>query len=81
MTRRGAAPEGLLAGTSGGRINGESEPTIADSGLSAHLVDLLAREGVRTLADWRRLGKRRWSIFGVTTAVAKMLDAFAQRRP
>jgi hypothetical protein len=45
--------------------------------LPAHVLHLLHEEGVRDLDDWRRLGRRRLQIFGVTSRMVALLDAAA----
>jgi hypothetical protein len=42
------------------------------------IVERLASHGVRTLADWKRLGRRRHLLFGVTPTLVKKLDQLAQ---
>jgi hypothetical protein len=50
--------------------------------LSPVLVSRLAAEAVFTASDWRRLGRKRRTIFGITRAMVTQLDALAQgRRP
>lgn len=51
------------------------------SALPLHLVQRLQAEGVTTLDDWRALGRRRLSIWGVTRRTVAELDALAGRRP
>jgi hypothetical protein len=46
--------------------------------LSAAILERLAAEGVRTLEQWRALGRRRHELFGVTRRVAEQLDALAK---
>jgi hypothetical protein len=47
--------------------------------LPEQLVPRLAAEGVHSLTDWRRLGHRRKrSIFGITAAHVRQLDALAR---
>lgn len=42
------------------------------------LRERLAAEGVFTLRDWVKLGRRRRQLFGVTSATVKKLDALAR---
>ncbi|MGH2447222.1 MAG: hypothetical protein ACRDFS_01250 [Chloroflexota bacterium] len=62
----------------GGIDNGNAS-SLTHLNLRAHVVERLAAEGIHSLEDWRRLGKRRLQIFGLTTSIAKMLDAAARR--
>jgi len=80
MTKRGAAPEArdLGAADSTGAAAGHRADSVANLPLPAHVLEALAEEHVYTLTDWRRLGKRRWSIFGVTPKVVELLDAAAR---
>jgi hypothetical protein len=78
MGAQRAAPEGHCQATSGGRINSGNASTLSQLGLPAHVIGLLEAEGVRTLADWRRLGRKRLQIFGVTTAVCRLIDQAAK---
>lgn len=54
------------------------EATLTRLGLPRHVIGLLHDEGVDDLHDWRRLGKRRFQIFGITTKTAKVLDRAAR---
>jgi hypothetical protein len=78
VTTHGAAPEGHLAATSGGRINTGNAASIALPNLPLHVLHLLHEEGVRDLHDWRRLGRRRLRIFGITSKVVAQIDAAAR---
>lgn len=78
MRAHGAAPEDLLAGTSGGQINKGSRQSLPLE-LGEVILDRLRAEGIHDLHDWRQLGRRRMQIFGVTTSVAKKIDAAARR--
>lgn len=46
--------------------------------LPAHILERLHAEGVDDLADWMRLGRRRFQIFGITHRIAQLLDAAAR---
>jgi len=46
--------------------------------IPAHAVELLRREGVVTLLDWRSRGAARLNIFGLPRRVAKQLDRLAR---
>lgn len=47
--------------------------------LPPHTLERLHAEGVYSVADWRRLSrKRRGAIFGVTKATVALLDAAAR---
>jgi len=81
MRSKGAAPEGLLAGTSGGRSNSGNPVILAQLGLAPHVQARLEAEGIHSLEDWRRLCRRRFAIFGITRRTAGMLDAAAWRQP
>ncbi len=77
MRARSAAPEG---GTSGhGFSNGNG--AILTLGLPARITARLAAEGVRSLVDWRALGRKRLAIFGITPSVIKQLDDLAKVQP
>jgi hypothetical protein len=49
-------------------------------GLPAQILERLRAEGVNSL-DWKRLGRRRFRIFGVTRRVAAQLDSLARDAP
>lgn len=78
MTTHGAAPEGLVVGTSGRRINTGNAASIALPNLPLHVLHLLHEEGVHDLHDWRQLGRKRKTIFGITTKTIALLDAAAR---
>jgi len=59
--------------------NGNSRPR--EIPLPAHIVARLAAEGVHSLADWRRLGRRRHQFFGITRRVVEQLDALVREVP
>jgi hypothetical protein len=77
---RSTAPEGLLAGTSGGRINSGNGRSIALSELDLlqHVLDALRQEGIADLGAWRKLGRRRFQLFGITPRTVEMLDSAAR---
>jgi hypothetical protein len=50
------------------------EISLADSGAEPNIVGRLHAIGVDTCAEWRRLGKQRFRIFGITTVQASRLD-------
>jgi hypothetical protein len=83
MRTQSAAPRlapGRAASSTACTGSGKSgERTLTQLDLPAHVLHLLHEEGVRSLSDWRQLRrKRRYSIFGLTTAAAKKLDAAAR---
>jgi len=41
----------------------------------------LAGHGVQNAEDWRRLGRARLMLFGITPRLIKALDAFARTAP
>jgi hypothetical protein len=45
--------------------------------LPPQISQRLIAEGITSLADWRALGPQRLAIFGVTRAVAKLIDKAA----
>jgi len=47
-------------------------------GLPTHVLDLLEHEGVTDLAAWRRLGRKRHQLFGITKAMCRQIDAMAR---
>lgn len=54
-----------------------SDAILSRLNLPARVVHTLELEGVRDLNDWRRLGKRRFELFGITTTTAKKIDTAA----
>ena len=46
--------------------------------VSPYVLAQLEAEGVRTLKDWSRLGRRRLEIFGVPRSLARHLDELAK---
>lgn len=74
----GAAP-GSCGDFRGGLTDSGDGRSIAATGLPAHVVELLGREGVHSLEDWRRLGRKRLAIFGIPTRLARQLDEAARR--
>lgn len=80
MRAQSAAPEASQA-SGRGYIDGGNRRSIADTGLPAHVVARLEGESVTTLDEWRALGRRRYSIFGITRRVAGQPDALARGRP
>jgi hypothetical protein len=45
------------------------------------LLERLEAEGIRSVADWRALGRRRFRIFGITRSMAAQLDELARGAP
>jgi len=75
MDAQGAAPGG---GTPGhGRIN-ENSRSLLHLGIPARVIACLEREGVRSLQDWARLGRKRHGLFGITRAMVRQIDAAAR---
>jgi hypothetical protein len=56
-----------------------SEPDFAD--VPVRILALLRAEGVTSFADWRALGRKRLSIFGIVPSVVRQLDALARGAP
>lgn len=78
MASQDAAPGAVSGGLRGGlTIAGD----VSSIGLPPHILQLLEHEGVRTLAEWRELGRRRFAIFGVTHKTIELLDAAAKKAP
>lgn len=46
--------------------------------LPAPLRERLELEGVSSASDWAQLGKRRFTVWGVTRRTVRMLDAIAR---
>ena len=65
------------AGHSGAAGSTGDTASISASGLPPHIIERLATEGIHDLQGWKKLGKRRFQIFGITTSVAKKIT----RRP
>lgn len=81
MGPQSAAPRATASSTALDTGSGKrGSRSITEIGLPAHVVSLLEREGVRDLADWRRLGKRRHEIFGIVPSVVRILDVAARER-
>jgi hypothetical protein len=47
--------------------------------LPSPIIERLAAEGIDSLEAWRRLGRKRLRIFGITRRVVAQLDALAER--
>jgi hypothetical protein len=47
--------------------------------LPDEVLDRLEAVGVRSLADWFALGRKRFQIFGITRAMARRIDGLAAR--
>lgn len=78
MGAQGAAPEGLLAGTSDGRqINGGSAGSLPPQ-LGEVILGRLAGHDIATLEQWRSLGRRRYRLFGLTRRMVAQIDAAAR---
>lgn len=57
----------------------QPQPDIPEDQIPARVLERLTAEGIRTLADWRRLTRRaRRSIFGITRATVEQLDELAR---
>jgi hypothetical protein len=58
------------------------KPDLLAGALPAHLAPRLAAEGIASLADWRRLSRRKKrSIWGVTAAHVGLLDTLSRSVP
>jgi hypothetical protein len=78
MRGQGAAPR---AGTLGSGFDTAGDRcSIPCDLIPARIIDRLADAGVHSLADWRRLGRKRHEIFGVTQRWAARLDDLARER-
>lgn len=55
------------------------QPDDTLAALPPHIVEQLHLEGVYSLADWRRLGRRRLRIFGITRRTVEELDTAARK--
>lgn len=55
--------------------NGANLPQL---GLAPHVVAALDREGITDLESWRRLGRKRRQIFGITPRTVETLDRAAR---
>ena len=76
MRAHGAGPRvapGVAADSTGDR------QSLAQRGLPASILERLAAEGVRDLADWRALGRRRFELWGITSRMVRELDAAARK--
>lgn len=67
-----------VAGTTARGHSTGNTASIAELHLPQHVLDVLADEGVHDLDDWRRLGRKRHRLFGVTRAMVRRLDAMAR---
>lgn len=79
MRAQGAAPRARDSGAAG--LHGDTlsgSGSLAQFDLAPHVQARLAAEGVHLLEDWRRLGKGRFAIFGITRRTAEMLDEAAR---
>jgi hypothetical protein len=45
------------------------------------ILERLLAEGVHDFHQWRALGRKRFRIFGVTTAMARRIDELARETP
>jgi hypothetical protein len=59
---------------------GRSVHTLSRLDLPRHVIAQLEAEGVTDLESWRKLGRRRLRLFGITRATAALLDAAARGR-
>lgn len=59
-------------------VNTDARNIPADR-IPARIMERLANAGVHSLEDWRRLGRRRREIFGVTTRWVEQLDELARK--
>ena len=57
---------------------GSRPRTLSQLDLPAHVLPILEREGVVDLESWRKLGRRRFRLFGITRATIMLLDAAAR---
>ena len=78
MRAQGAAPE-VFAGPRGGLTTAGNTASISQLGLPELVIARLEREGVRDLHDWRRLGRKRHAIFGITSRMVREIDAAARK--
>ena len=80
MRARNARPGAGYTGRADSRgvAAGHGPKSITEVGLPAHVIACLEREGVHTLQDWKRLGKRRLRIFGVVPTTIDALDLAAR---
>lgn len=46
--------------------------------LPPHILQTLHNEGVYSISDWRKLGRRRHQLFGITKAMVRRIDAAAR---
>ena len=80
MNRRDAAP-GARHGPGCGLASSKGyADSIAPDLIPARIVARLADAGVRSVADWRALGRRRMEIFGITRRWIDALDELARER-
>lgn len=78
MRARDAAPGELTGKLRGDATRKGNACSLSHLGLPAHVLDALEREGITDLLAWRKLGRRRLAIFGVTPRTAALLDAAAK---
>ena len=76
MAAHGAAPGAGDSGTAA--ISRGNACNLSHLGLAPHVLATLAREGVTDLAGWKKLGRRRFNIFGITSTTATKLDEAAK---
>jgi hypothetical protein len=58
--------------------SGPQQPENQLAALPPHILQTLHAEGIFSLSDWRRLGRKRFAIFGITARLAAQLDAAAR---
>ena len=76
MRAHGAAPGAGDSGTAA--ISRGNACNLSHLGLAPHVLATLAREGVTDLAGWKKLGRRRFRIFGIVPSVVRQLDRLAR---
>jgi hypothetical protein len=89
VKKDGAAP-GAVGSSSGSGLSASGDAAILPprrravqapgDTLPDHILDRLDAEGIRSLDDWRALGRRRFRIWGITRSMARKLDALAARQ-
>ncbi len=52
-----------------------AQPDLLPDSIPAHIRERLAAESVRTIEDWRALGRRRFQLWGVTRAMCRQIDS------
>jgi hypothetical protein len=80
MCPRLAAPGAVSGGLRGGLRTDQNtaNSTQFPVTLAPALINRLAAHGVRSLEDWRRLGRGRFRLWGVTRAMVHEIDVTAK---